>query len=74
MIERVCKNEIDEIPQNTILEELRVCYEANGEIRQYVIPFASIINRKIFRVSKDGEILREEKFQNIIWLSFIKRS
>ena len=73
MIERVYKNEIDELPQNTILEELRIWYEVDGEIRQQVIPFAVITNKKIFRASKEGKILAEEKFKNIRKLSFIER-
>lgn len=73
MIERVCRRRVDELPQNTILEELRILYELNGERRQEILPFAVVKEGKIFHVSKDGEILEEKKFQNIIWLSFTKR-
>jgi len=68
------RKNIDGLPQDIPLEELRIFYELDGERRQEVLPFAVMKEGKIFRASKDGRILREEKFQNIIWLSFIKRS
>ena len=73
MIKREKRKSIDELPQDTPLEELRIFYELNGERRQEVLPFAVVKKKKIFRASKNGKVLQKEKFQNIIWLSFIKR-
>jgi len=65
---------IEELPENEVLEELRVCHEESGSLRQEVIFFAKRVGRKIIFVDKHGKDIEKRDFGDIKWLSYIVRS
>lgn len=73
-VEMVRVRSVKDLPENETLEELRVLYKKEGEIRQEVVLKAKRIGDSIFSVEDDGKVIKKEHFPNIIWLSFINRN
>ena len=73
--------EIKDLPENEILEEVRIYYAPSNNLlkrnqdgkRQEVLFFAKRIGNNLFSTDKKGDVLRKEDFQNIEWITYLVR-
>lgn len=73
---------IGELPENELLEELRIYYKPLGKElrtdqrgkRQEVLLFGKRIGDDLFSTDEKGETLDKFQYEKIEWITFIERS
>lgn len=73
---------IKDLPSSSILEEVRIYYAPSNNLlktddegkRQEVLLFCKKIGNRLFLTDEKGNILKEKKFRNVEWITFISRS